>query len=124
MVERNPGVIRCVACERRKQRGLNRVPCDLKDLIALCNENVARGERHRRGRRGLQWSYSQVFFSAGSRPRRDRRQHRDIPELVDRIDVLAAVFGRDHISLRSGHAYGPAVVNNGKRLWIGGWVIG
>jgi len=46
------------------------------------------------------------------------------PKAVDRIDVLAAVFGREHITPRSGHAYRAAVADNGKGLWIGGWVIG
>ena len=121
MVERNPGVIRCVDWERRKQRDCNRrTRRDLKDLIALCDENVARGEP---GIRRLGRSYSHVFFAAGTTPG-DRRQICDVPEAVDLNDFLAAVLGRDHISLRSGHAYGPAVVDNGKGLWIGGWVIG
>jgi hypothetical protein len=119
MVERNPGVIRCVDWERRKQRDWNRrIRRDLKDPIALCDENVARGEP---GIRRLGWSYSHVFFAAGTPPR-DRRQKRDVPEAVDLNDFLAAVLARDHISLGSGHAYGR--VDNGKGLWIGGWVIG
>ena len=121
MVERNPGVIRCVDWERRKQRDCNRrTRRDLKDLIALCDENVARGEP---GIRRLGRSYSHVFFAAGTTPG-DRRQICDVPEAVDLNDFLAAVLGRDHISLGRGHAYGPAVVDNGKGLWIGGWVIG
>jgi hypothetical protein len=86
MVERNPGVIRCVDLgERRKQRdGTAR---DLKDTIALCDENVARGEP---GIRRLGWSYSHVFFAAGTPPG-DRRQNCDVPEAVDLLDLLAAV---------------------------------
>src|SRR5204863_374537 len=60
MVERDPGVIRCVDWERRKQRDCNRrTRRDLKDLIALCDENVARGEP---GIRRLGRSYSHGFF--------------------------------------------------------------
>src|SRR5436309_5463706 len=112
MVERNPGVIVSAAWERRKRRDATRR--ELKELSASCDENVARGEP---GIRRLRWSYSHVFFSAAS-PRRELSQNRDIPEAVDPIDLLAAVFARDQFSLRSGHAYGR--VDNGKGTWIGG----
>ena len=124
MVERNPGVVISAARERQpKRRDSSGVPRDLKDLIALCDENVARSERRRRGRRRLDWSYGHVFFSADTRPPRDRRQGQGIPEAVELIDVLVAVLARDHISLRSGHAYGTGEIN-GKGTWIGGWPIG
>jgi hypothetical protein len=138
MVERNPGVIRCVDLGERHKRG-DGTARDLKDLIALCDENVARGEP---GIRRLGWSYSHVFFAA-STPPGDRRQKCDVPEAVDLNDFLAAVLARDHISRRSGHAYGLGdgsakgswiglwrigrryeLGDNGKGLWIGGWVIG
>src|SRR5439155_27383604 len=122
IVERIPCVVRCVDwegvpkgrdCNRRTRR-------DLKDLIALCDENVARGEP---GIRRLGRGYSHVFFAAGTPPG-DRRQNCDVPGAVDLSDLLAASFGRDHISLQSGHAYGRAVLDNGKGLGIGGWVMG
>jgi len=92
MVERNPGVIRCVDLgERRKQRDCNRrTRRDLKDLIALCDENVARGEP---GIRRLGRSYSHVFFAAGT-PHGDRRQNCDVPEAVDLIELSAAALSR------------------------------
>src|SRR5262249_38621041 len=106
MVERNPGVVRSAAWDRRKRR--DRTPLDLIDVSALCDENVARSEP---GIRGLSWSDSHVFFQTSCRWRwiRNRSQHRDIPHAVDRIDVLGAVFGHDQISLGSGHAYGAVL---------------
>jgi hypothetical protein len=67
MVERNPVVIRCGATKCREIRKLrDDTFMDFKDQRALCDENVARGEP---GGRGLRWSYSHVFFPAGTKPR-------------------------------------------------------
>jgi hypothetical protein len=116
MVERNPGMVRSAAWDRRKyiSRGEGigwigwREPIDQR---AMCDKNVARGEP---GGDGLQWSDSHVhFFAPGSG--RDRRQKRGNPLAVDAFDVSevdasgAAVVGREQISLRSGHAYGPGL---------------
>ncbi len=112
MVERNPVVVRCDAPrDRRKQR--DSTVMDLEDRSAFCDENVARGEP---SRRGLRWSYSQVFFPAGTKPR-NRREQRDSPVAGDPIDVLGAVFAHEQISLRSGHARGKG--DRGKESWIG-----
>jgi hypothetical protein len=57
----------------------------------------------------------------------DRRQHREPTLAVHLIDVCearAAVFARDQISWRSGHAYGPGmevrVLDTAKETVIGG----
>ena len=60
MVERKRTVGRGGAPERRKRR--DDTSRELKDVSALCDENVARGEP---GVRGLNWSDSQVFFHGG-----------------------------------------------------------
>src|SRR3954453_18835304 len=57
MVERKRTVGRDGEPERRKRR--DDTSRELKDVSALCDENVARGAP---GRRGLSWSDSQVFF--------------------------------------------------------------
>ena len=70
------------------------------DVSAICDENVARGEP---GIHRLGWSDSHVhFFARVADKARDRRQHREIPVAVDRIDVsvVGAEFGREQISLR------------------------
>jgi hypothetical protein len=88
MVERNPVVVRCEAPrERCKQRDVT-YTIDPEDQSAFCGENVARGEP---SRRGLRWSYSHVFFPAGTEPR-EHREQRGIPVTVDLVDVLGAVF--------------------------------
>src|SRR6266436_3483247 len=61
MVEGNPGVIISAGWNRHK-RG-DGTATDLKHLSASCDENVALGERRRRGTRGLGWSDSHVSFS-------------------------------------------------------------
>ena len=114
MIERNPGAIHIAACDRRKRYGAS--PRDLIDRSALCDENVARGPR-RHGQRRLDWSDSDVFFRARTQGARNRRQDRDIPQAIDRIEVLAAVFAYEQIRLRSHHAYGLG--DNGKGTWIG-----
>jgi hypothetical protein len=118
VVERNPVVVRCDAPpDRRKQRdGTSR---DLEDVSAFCGENVARGEP---GRRGLRWSYSQVFFSTGTKPRKLREQ-RDSPIAGDPIDVLAAKFAHEQISRPSSHARGKGDLI-GKQHWMGGGELG
>jgi hypothetical protein len=47
MVEGNPAGVRGAAWDRRKQRGggVTRGTRELPDDIAVCDENVARGER-------------------------------------------------------------------------------
>jgi hypothetical protein len=68
MVERNPVVVRCEApSERGKQR--DGTFMDLENQSTFHGENVARGEP---GCRGLRWSYSHVFFPAGTEPREHR----------------------------------------------------
>src|SRR5438128_5890040 len=129
MVERNPGMVRRAAWDRRKQRGDGIRWPDLPDLTALCDENVALSEPCVDG---LHWSDSHVFFEAGAGGARDRRQHRDIPEAVDRVDICRArisraPFGHKQIGFRSGHAYGSVatgVADSGKGSCIGGWQIG
>ena len=101
------------APERRKRR--DDTSRELKDVSALCDENVARGEP---GRRGLNWSDSQVFFHGGTNGTRDRRHRRDIPLAVDSTEILAELLGREHHSRDSGHAVGP--FESGKGSWIGG----
>jgi hypothetical protein len=101
MVERNPGVVRCASWDRSKRVGGTRR--DLIDRGALCDENVARGPR-RHGIGGLGWSDGYVFFQARTHGAGNRRQERDIPQAVDRIDVLAAVFAHEQFSPRSEHA--------------------
>ena len=112
MIKRNAGVVLCAGWHQRKRR--DGTPCDLIDPRALCDENVARGEP---GNRGLGWSDSDVLFFAVANPRK-RRQQRDVALAVDRIDIVAAVFGHDQIGPRSGHAYRR--VDSGKGSWIGG----
>jgi len=112
MVEGNPGVIISAACNRHK-RG-DGTATDLKHLSASCDENVARDEP---GSRGLGWSDSHVSFSEVTDPR-ERRQNRDIPGAVDRIDILRGVFAHQQLSRRSGDACGPW--DSGKGRWIGG----
>ena len=120
MVERNPVVVRCEAPrERRKQR--DGTFMDLEDESAFCGENVARGEPRRRGRR---WSDSDVFFPAGTKPRK-RREQRDSPVAVDLIDVLGAVFAHEQKIRRSCHARGKGDSTwSGKRSWMGGGELG
>ena len=105
MVERNRGVVREGASETSHKRRED-TSRELKDVIFLCDENVARGEP---GRRGLSWSDSHVFFDADRRRTgsRDRRHQRDIPVAVDPIEILVAEFGHEHSVRNSGHAYGP-----------------
>jgi hypothetical protein len=116
MVERNPVVVRCEAPpDRRKQRD-GTCTIDLIDESAFCGENVARGEP---GIRGLRWSNSQVFFPAGTKPRK-RREQRGKPVAVDLIDLLGAVFGHEQKIRRSGgHARGKGDSED-KGSWIGG----
>jgi len=112
VVEGNPGVVLCAVWHQHKRR--DDTPRHLIDPRALCDENVARSEP---GIHRLGWSDSDVFFSAVSDSRK-RRQERDVPLAVDGIDIVAAVFGHNQISGRSGHAYGR--VDSGKGSWIGG----
>ncbi len=115
MVERNPVVVRCEAPpDRRKQRDGMCITVDLEDGSAFCDENVARVEP---GIRGHRWSYSQVFFPAGTKPR-SLREQRDIPVAVDLIDVLGAKFGHEKKIRRSGHARGKGDTS-GKGNWMG-----
>jgi hypothetical protein len=116
MIERNPGVVRVAARDRRKQCGIT--PRDLIDRSALCDENVGRVPRHWHGERGLRWSHGHVSFQALIRRARNLCQRRDIPEAVDRVEVLAAVFAHDQLGRRSGHAYGRG--DSRKGTWIGG----
>jgi hypothetical protein len=103
MVERNPVVVRCDApLERRKQRDGMCISVDLKDERAFCGENVA---RLKPGIRGLRWSDCQVFFPAGTKPRRHREQG-GVPVAVELIDVLGAVFAHEQQIPCSGHARG------------------
>jgi len=112
MVEGDPGMVVPAVWHLRKHR--HDTPRDLIDSPALCNENVARGEP---GIRGLGGSDSDVFFSAVTDAGKGRQQ-RDVTLAVDRIDIVAAVFGHDQIGGRSGHAYGR--VDSGKGSWVGG----
>jgi hypothetical protein len=112
MVEGNPGVIISAGWNRHK-RG-DGTATDLKHLSASCDENVALGEP---GIHGLGWSDSHVSFSEVTDPR-ERRQNRDMPGAVDRIDILRGVFAHEQLSRRSGDACGPC--DSGKGSWIGG----
>jgi len=87
---------------------------DLIDPRALCDENVARGEP---GIDRLGWSDTYVFFSAVRNAGKGRQQG-DVALAVDRIDIVAAVFGHNQIGARSGHAYRR--IDSGKRSWISG----
>ena len=78
----------------------------LIDVLAFCDENVARGEP---GRGGLHWSDSQVFFNAGRIPKRNRPQHRAIAEAVEPIEIIVAPSGR--VDIRCG---------KWPHLWLGG----
>src|SRR4029077_4923191 len=90
MVERKRGVVREGASDTHHKRR-DDTSRELIDVIALCDENVARGEP---GRRGLKWSDSQVSFHAGLNGWiRDLRHHRDIPLAVDQIEILVAELG-------------------------------
>ena len=102
MVERNRGVVRDGAPETNHKRRED-TSRELKDVIALCDENVARGEP---GRRGLNWSDSHVFFDAGTSRRRTGivATNVDIPVAVDHIEILVAVLGHEHSIRDSGHA--------------------
>ena len=88
---------------------------DLVDQSAVCDENVAWAEP---GRRGLQWSESDVFFPAGAKPR-NVREERSSPGAVNLIDYIVAVWGHQQLILRSGHARGKGDTK-GKGKWIGG----
>ena len=74
---------------QRKQREGTCWMRGLKDVLAFCDENVARGEP---GRRGLRWSDSHVFFHHGRNGGRKRPEQRAIPVAVDRIDVLGCTY--------------------------------
>jgi hypothetical protein len=114
MVERNPVMVRCEASrERCKQR--DGTFMDLENQSAFYGENVARGEP---GRRGLRWSYSHVFFTAGTKPR-ELREQRGIPVAVDLVDVLGAEFAHEQKIRRGGHARGKGDTT-AKGHWIGG----
>ena len=111
VVEGDPGVVRSAVWQQRK--GRDDAPCDLIDRRTLCDENVARGEP---GIHRLGWSDSDVFFSTVTEPRK-RGQQRDVALAVDGIDIVAAVFGCDQVSPRSGHAVRR--IDSGKGSWIG-----
>src|SRR4029077_3491433 len=114
MVESNPVVVRCEATrERRKQRDATIM--DLEDQSAFYGENIARGEP---GRRGLRWSYSHVFFPAGTKPR-ELCEQRGIAVAVDLIDVLGAVFAHEQKIRRSRDARGKGDTK-AKGSWSGG----
>ena len=113
MVEGNPVVVRCDASrEQGKQRGSSFM--HLVDRSALCDENVARGEP---GSCGLRWSYSDVFFAAGTKPRK-RREHRGVPLAVNPVDHIVAVWGHEQKISRSGDARGKWD-SRGEVTWIG-----
>ena len=107
MVERDRSVVVGVAWEEasdlRKERDGAFRNAVLKDVLAFCDENVARCEP---GVRGLRWSDSHVFFHARTIPKRNHPQHGLIPHAVDHSEILAAPWGRVHIKRRNGHTRG------------------
>src|SRR6476660_7216526 len=111
MVEREPSMVRTGATDRRKRS--DHTSRELKDVSALCDEKVARGES---GGRGLNWSDSHVSFH-GATGTRDRRHRRGNPLAVDQTEILAALLGRVHRTRDSGHAVGPC--KHGKGSWMG-----
>src|SRR5438105_8783316 len=110
MVEGNPGFVLSAGWHHGKRGG--DTPCDFIDPRALGDENVARDEP---GNCGLGWSDSDVFLSAITDSWKSGQQ-RNVALAVERIDIVAAVFGHNQIGARSGHAYGG--VNRGKGSWI------
>ena len=93
-------------------------PRELIDGIALCDELVAWVPR-RGGVRGLCWSDSDVFFYGEiANVIRDLRHRRDIPQAVDRVEILGVKFGPEHLKLRTEQAYG--LVEGGKENWSSG----
>ena len=102
MVERNPVVVRCGAARPGSAKSVTAPDETLKIKAAFCDENVARGEP---GRRGLRWSDSQVFFAAGTKPRK-RREHRGSPVAVDRKESSVQNASHEQKIRRSGHARG------------------
>ena len=105
MVERNPGVIVATGREGRKRHDGTGRWRELKDLIALCNENVARGEA---GSRRHEWSHSHVSFQALPRGEaRNRRDRRGNPRAVEREELRVAELGYEQAIRLTGHAYRP-----------------
>jgi hypothetical protein len=114
-VERKRAVVREGAPDLRKERDGTCRKTELIDVLAFCDENVARGEP---GRDGLPWSDSHVFFNALLIPKRNHPHHRGIPEAVERSEILVAPLGRVQIRWGSGHTCGLEVW--GKEKWSSG----
>ena len=102
-VERNRAVVREGAPDLRKERDGTQQKIVPIDVLAFCDENVARCEP---GRDGLPWSDSQVFFNALLIPKRDLPHHRGIPQAVERNEIVVAPFGRVKIRWGSGNPCG------------------
>src|SRR5215472_2769060 len=111
VVEGDAGFVLSAAREKHKRR--DGTAGDVKNGRALCDEDVARSEP---GTSGLRWSDSDIFFSAVTDSRKSG-QEGDVALAVERIDIVAAVFGHDQVGARSGHAYGR--IDGGKGSWIG-----